>query len=309
MNKEIFDITGESWHEIRRKHIGGSEVASLFGVGAAYQLSPYALFMVKSGQAEDDFAGNERTTWGNRLEGVIASGLAEDNGWTIRKAGYFEDDQCSGMGATLDFIITEAEGKDSPGALEIKNVDSLVFKNKWTDGEPPLHILLQLQHQLACSGLSWGVVGALVGGNETRMYFYERNEKIISQIRTKVAEFWDDVANNRAPAIDGSDRTKQLINDSVTVDKGRVVSADDDEKFTGLCKEYIDVNQQIKDLIQVKNKIHSQLVEAYGDAAVVNGDGYRMTASVTPAKPERLAEPGEVIPGRAEVRRYTVKEV
>lgn len=308
MNKETFEITGESWHEIRRNHIGGSEVASLFGVGAVYQLSPYALFMVKSGQAEDDFAGNERTTWGNRLEGVIASGLAEDNGWTIRKAGYFEDEQCSGMGATLDFIITEAEGKDSPGALEIKNVDSLVFKNKWTDGEPPLHILLQLQHQLACSGLSWGVVGALVGGNETKLYFYERNEKIISQIRTKVAAFWDNVANNRAPEIDGSDRTKQLITDSITVDTQKTLDINDG-KFESLCQEYLLINQQLKELSQTKNRVHSQLVKSYGNAGTVTGNGYRMTASITPAREERLAEPGEIIPGRAEVRRYTVEEI
>jgi len=39
------------------------------------------------------------------------------------------------------------------------------------------------------------------------------------------------------------------------------------------------------------------------------GGGWSVTTAITAAKADRAAEPGEIIKGRAETRRYTVKEI
>lgn len=307
-SNETHTIEGDDWHELRLKNIGGSEIAGLFDMEQPYQLSRYGLYMVKSKQAKDDFEGNERTEWGNRLEAAIAHGIAEDNGWTIRKGGYFADPETPGLGSTLDFIIESDPDFEGPGAFEIKNVDGLVFRDKWVDDEPPEHILLQLQHQLASSGFKWGVIGALINGNRTEVYKYAARPNLIAEIRSRVSQFWKDVSNGVVPPVDGSDNTKAILQAMNTPVRIETVTRDDDE-YEEICREYEASRQAVKDAKEVHDLWKNRLIEKCGGDKKTEGRGYRVTVSVTPAKPDRVAKPGEIISGRAETRRYTVKEI
>jgi putative phage-type endonuclease len=161
----------QEWLKLRRSYVGGSEIAALFHAQADYQMSPFALWHVKAGLiSEPDIGDNERVKWGNRLEAVIAEIAAEQEGWTLKPGVFAVDDHCEGMSASLDRVILPSkkdveDGFIGPGALEIKNVDGIQFKRKWLEEEPPAHIVIQHQHQLACAGYAWGAVGAFVGGN------------------------------------------------------------------------------------------------------------------------------------------------
>lgn len=303
---EEMTIEGVDWHELRLKNIGGSEIAGLFDVQQGYQLSRYGLFQVKSRLAEDNFTGNERTLWGNRLEQAIAEGLAEENGWSIRKGGYFRDPHVEGMGSTLDYIITSHPEHEGPGVLEIKNVDGIVFNDKWIDGEPPLHILLQLQHQLACSGFKWGIIGALIGGNQTKTYFYEARTNTISQIRQRVKSFWSDVKEGRVPPVDGSDNTSKIIKAMNSPVRKTEVDSDDAE-LLALC-EHFEATRQIKKEAEDNHKlVKNQIAAKVADIQKTNVGQFVINQVITAAKPDRTDLPGEIISGRAETRRYDVK--
>lgn len=304
-SNETMTIEGADWHELRLQNIGGSEVAGLFDVQADYQLSRYGLYMVKSRLVVDDFDGNERTVWGNRLEDAIAQGAAEENGWEIRKGGYFRSPNVQGMGSTLDYVILEHPEHHGPGALEIKNVDGIIFSEKW-NGEPPIHILLQLQHQLACSGFGWGIIAALVGGNTLKVYHYDARTDIIQQIENKVAQFWHDVANENKPPVDASDNTGRIIR-ALNSPVQKTTTTSNDEELHALCIRFDETHVAKKSAEEAHKLVRNQIAEKVGAIQKTNIGGFTVSQTVLAAKEPRMALPGEIISGRAESRRLAVK--
>src|SRR3990172_11795006 len=109
------------WLSLRMKDITSTEISALFGI------SPYStefeLWHRKKNKLYVDFEETERMTWGLRLQNAIAKGIAEDQGWKVRRMNEYIRIPELRIGASFDFSI---EGKDiEPGILEIKNVDSL----------------------------------------------------------------------------------------------------------------------------------------------------------------------------------------
>lgn len=201
------------WHAIRAKHVGSSEVAALFHVQPEYALSMFALWQVKAGRAAAPEVNSKRPKWGKRLEAVIAEAAAEEHGWTIEPGPYVEHGTIPGMGASIDFIITggpEVKEKGM-GILECKNVDWLIHKRQWTDGEPPMPIILQLQHQLGCTDYRWGAVVGLVGGNDLVKYEYEAKLTTVSLIEQRVIDFWKSIEEGREPAVDNRSSTADML--------------------------------------------------------------------------------------------------
>lgn len=208
------------WHAIRLKNIGGSEIAGLFGVQAEYQQSAYTLHMVKSGRIPSppiDSSAGSRIWFGTQLEPLIAKMAAELHGWKITKGGYCTDDWVGGMACSLDYTINKpgpeerALGFTGPGVLQIKNIDMIQHKQKWTGDEPPFPVLLQLQHEIACANVEWGVIVGLVGGNELPAYRYAARHKTIELIRQRVGEFWERIEAGRSPHVDGTNSTADAL--------------------------------------------------------------------------------------------------
>ena len=199
MKRETFEIFDkEKWLKLRSQDITSTEAAALFG------LSPYMtvfeLWHLKKSGDIVSIEENERMKWGSRLEATIAEGIAEDNGWQVSPFKEYMRLTDLKMGSSFDYKI------EDNGILEIKNVDSLVFNNKWIVDEAiteaPAHIELQVQHQLAVSDLEYAYIGALVGGNTVHLIKRTRSEKIITNLKNKVEEFWNSIEANKPPAPD-----------------------------------------------------------------------------------------------------------
>jgi len=296
------------WHALRARHIGGSEVAALFDAQPAYALSKFALWQVKKGNAKPPPVGNERVTWGLLLEEAIAKGVSMKCSWAVRKGGYVADPTTVGLGCTLDYEIETDPDEDGRGALELKNVDWMIHKRQWGD-EPPLHILLQHQHQLAATGYSWGAVGALVGGNDLHIYRYRARPKLIDEIRRRVADFWASIDRNEPPDPDGSDGAMNVLRQLYpeTVDDGPIDMTSDNE-LPGLCATVLTLSKdriaREKDEKNAKAKIMAKL----GAHRRAICEGFAINLQVTPENPGRPALPDEIIGKRAEVRKVAVKE-
>ncbi len=195
----------DAWHAARARVVGASEVAALFGCSP--HTSHWSLWQIKAGRvAAPDLSGDQRVTWGLRLESVIADAVAEERGWTILPGGHRTSSRVEGWGCTLDREIGDRGG----GVLELKTVDWLVRKRDWGE-EPPPHILLQLQAQLGVTGREWGAVAALVGGNELRIWEYQARPRIIAEIAKRVRAFWKSIRENRPPPVDGSPSTADTL--------------------------------------------------------------------------------------------------
>lgn len=186
----------EMWREVRARHIGSSEVGALFD--ASPYFTRFALWHAKAGNATLPPADNQRVEWGRLLEPAIAEGIARQMRWSLVKSRvYHSSDTVKGMGCTVDYDVVDHT--DGPGIVEVKNVDWLEWKKSWTDSAAPRHIELQLQHQLACTARPWGAIGALVGGNDLKIYERQPKPRIIAEIERKVSAFWQSVERGQAP--------------------------------------------------------------------------------------------------------------
>jgi len=178
-----------------RKHwIGASESAALFG--ASPYTTKFELWHQKVGNiAVPDLDDVERIMAGQYLEPSIAAWAGAKWGMDIRDVpDYRASPNVGQMGASLDF---ETESGDP---VEIKNVDNLIFRDQWaSDGDiitdAPMHILVQIQHQLACPFAelerperSWLIV--CVGGNRLYRMEVPRHDAMISRIEQEVKDFW-----------------------------------------------------------------------------------------------------------------------
>lgn len=186
------------WHALRQRYVGASEVAALFGVHP--HLTAFELFHRKAGNLPAaDLSGNDAVFWGQTLEPAVADGVAKREGWAIRKVRrHLQHPRVQGMGASLDYeIVAHDRG---PGVLEIKTADWFARK-RWDDDQPPLHYQLQLQHQLACIGRSWGAIATLVGGNKLEVWTCEAHKGTQSILERAVEEFWRSIEAKVEPSI------------------------------------------------------------------------------------------------------------
>jgi predicted phage-related endonuclease len=298
----------EHWHDLRAGHVGGSEVAALFGVQPDYAMSHWTLWQVKSGRMAPPFVDSERPKWGRRLEAVIAEAVAEERGWHIHA---MTDYHAKGrLGATLDFQAYERP--ELPGALEIKNADWLVHKRQWSDGEPPPHILLQLQTQLAVTGWQWGAVACLVGGNHLEIYRYDRRPKLIAEIEARVAAFWESIEAGKEPPIDGSDSTAAALKALFPEALDDEVDMSADNELPAACASYLHAAAARREAEKAEAAARNVIVAKLGDHGRAICEGFRVSAPAVPASPDKIitaAMVGTVVKGRSGYRRLNVKEL
>jgi predicted phage-related endonuclease len=127
--------------------------------------------------------------------------------------------------------------------LEIKNVDYLAFRDGWLehdDGsiEAPIHIELQVQHQMAVSGFKRAFIGAFIGGNRGVVIERLRDEPVIAAIKAKVADFWRtvDAGEEPDPVMPGD--AEVLIRLNQYAKPGKVQDASSDDVLAELIERY-----------------------------------------------------------------------
>lgn len=261
----------EQWLAERAKDVTSTEVSALYG------LSPYKtefeLFHEKRDGIRVKFAANERMKWGNRLESAIAHGAAEDQGWQIAKLNVYMRDPMYRIGSSFDFeILSSANGK---GILEVKNVDRLQYQRGWVDDgegniEAPEHIELQIQHQMEIAGYEWTALVALVGGNEQKIIYRNRDKEIGKDIRAKVAQFWERIATNTPPSPDYSADAEFIIKQlHGTADESVIADATQDPQTEELIRQYIVAAGEYKNMEKVRDSYKAQILERIGKASKV----------------------------------------
>jgi putative phage-type endonuclease len=271
--------------ELRRRHVGASEVAALFN------LSPHTtrlqLYLRKRGELppelDDDLSGNERVFWGVYLEPAIGQGVADRMGWSLRKVRrYVAHPTVAGMGCSPDFeIVHHPRGA---GVLEIKTVDRAVFR-QWEAGRPPIHYELQLQHQLACMGRSWGALAILIGGNELRVLPYLRHEGAIARLEREVGVFWREVEEGRPPsaAYESDLETLRALYRDAT--RGSFLDLRDNQRARELCEAHGAAAGEERAAQLRKRAAEAELLDLIRQAETVWVDGFKISAGTVGGGP------------------------
>jgi putative phage-type endonuclease len=293
--RETITPTDEAhWLQMRTQDLTSTDIAALFG------LSPYTTaFEVwhrkKSGQ-QPEFKQNDRMKWGTRLEEVVARGIAEDQGWAVQPMKDYMRLPELRLGSSFDFrILTPTAGQvgctgaskdDTNGILEIKTVDIRAFKQGWLVDddsiEAPAHIELQLQHQMLVSGLRWGYIGALVGGNDVRLIRREADQQVHLAIMQKAAAFWKSIDTNQPPSPVYPQDAAAVIAMHQHAEPGLVI---EDASVMDLCEQYRALGEQAKTLEDERSTIKARLLERIGEAEKVRAGQFTISAGIMPGGP------------------------
>lgn len=253
--------------ELRVKHVGGSEIAALFD--ASPYITRWMLFQAKAGRAPLPPADNNRVAWGELLEPAIAEGVTRAMRWQLLKCTtYAVHDNVPGMGCSVDYQVIDHE--DGPGLVEIKNVDWLAWRDGWSEERAPLHIELQVQHQLAVTGHPWGAIAALVGGNELRIYPRRPDAKAIGAIEAAVSAFWAAVGAGEAPDPFGAPAENETIKALwPQIDATKTVDLTGDEEAYDLARQLAWAKNELRAPSRIYDAARIKLLARIGDAGRV----------------------------------------
>lgn len=270
----IIPITSQQqWHAVRASHIGGSDISSLFD--ASPYMTRFELWHIKKGSMPDEMEESDRMFWGKMLEAGIARGIAQQQGWTIMPPeGYYVHPKVKGMGCTPDFFIEPIEGFSGRGVLQIKNISYLEWLDSWQGQEPPINYLLQLQHEIACTGCKWGAIGILVGGNEGYAFPYERHAPTIARIETAVKEFWLTIERNEEPKAVSEDYSfvRRLFRKSA----GATIDLSRDNELPWLCEQALKAKAARLAAEHEEQGYKAEIIRKIRDAEVALCNGFRI---------------------------------
>ena len=256
--------------EIHRHGIGGSEGAAIMGLHPF--MSPLDVYLKKTGQKPEG-AGNRFTKWGNKLEAVVAEAYGEESGCRIIEP---TDDEARALVPNLgphgeivdpdrpyligfpDRIILDE--KRGAGILECKTTAGWK-RGDWAE-DIPLHHQVQHQHYLYLSGLTWGAVAVLIGGNEPKWLDAERSEQFLVAYVPALERFWNEHVVPRIPPPIDPSKDAQNVAALYAVAQEGVVDLPDD--LLAVANEFEEVKAQLSELEKRKKELDTKLKAGIG---------------------------------------------
>jgi putative phage-type endonuclease len=191
----------------RRRGIGGSDLAAVMGQ-SPYK-TPFQVWQEKTGRLEDAITPEqaERMHWGNVLEDVVARHYAEQRGCSVQRINtMLVHPEWPCILANLDRVrVTEgsrARWSDNAGCvlgadglLEVKTANAFAANDSdnWGEAgtdEVPQHYWLQVQHYLGVSGLPFGDLAVLFGGQKFRVYTITADVQLQADLFAQATDWW-----------------------------------------------------------------------------------------------------------------------
>lgn len=252
-----------SWLAAKQAWIGASEAPVVLGV-SPYS-SPLKLWSEKTGRIERQ-ASTAIMRRGNRLEQPVAEMVADETGWTLTDNGRYavcKHPEIEWMGCTLDRIIEPIDER-GPGNLQIKTADWRTA-HLWDNGIP-LHVAVQVQHELAVTGYTWGVVAVLFGIDDMRRFEFSRNERFIAAMIASEHKFMEHIWTDTPPPLDGSEATADAINRLYPRKDTQGIAVDLPAESADWDERLLEVKKQIKELESEKTELESRIKSAIGEA-------------------------------------------
>jgi putative phage-type endonuclease len=259
----------EAWLTARRELLTASDVAAVLGVDP--RRGPLAVYCEKLGAPSAEETAWMK--WGRRVEGAVADWYADDTGRTIFDQGAYaiqRHPDVPWIGATLDRWQSARSSDKTPspiadvqtGPLEAKAVAG--FKAKEWREDPPLHYVVQLQAQMACTGAQWGTLAALVGGLELVWKDILRSEDFLVAAYPKLEEFWMRVQRREPPPADALPGTTEALKRLWPEPDGETVNLDNDA--LSLVAKWEQKKVELVDLDDEATRVENDLRARMGSA-------------------------------------------
>jgi putative phage-type endonuclease len=246
----------EHQRERRRRHLGSSDAAAIFGLNP--WRSRYDVYLEKVHELEPSKPG-EAAELGNMIEDGLLDWAAAELGVRIVK-NQFRVHEGRILSASHDALVV-----DQAVGLEAKTHGLLGPSSEdWGDSgtdEVPAHVLLQAQHQMEVSGLSRVYIPALIGGRGRRLYIVDRNEAICSVLLEGLTRFWTEhvvpkvppSAEEEPPQIETLRRLRRQPNSTVEIPEE-------------LVEAWLSAKAHLKAAKELEEQAEARLLAAFGEA-------------------------------------------
>lgn len=183
------------WLEARRLGLGASETAAILGLNK--YTTPLQIWVEKTTtEPATDTPISESAEWGSDIEAVVARKVATRHpelGKLAPSPGLLQSRRWPQLLATVDRFLMARNGEPwrEPAILEIKTTSERNYRENWVDG-PPLAVQVQVQQQLAVTGLTTAYVAVLVGGQKMPApYRIDRwDDTRMDALGARTAEWW-----------------------------------------------------------------------------------------------------------------------
>lgn len=283
MNREIINFdTEQEWLALRDKDITSTDASALLNV-SPYK-TYYELWHEKSHKYKKEWESNSFAKWGQRLEAVIAEGIAEEQNLVIKPMKHYIRIPDLRLGSSFDFeIVKNDERPDLKGILEIKNVDHYAFNNNWIVEskqivEAPPYIEMQIQHQLLASGYDYVRLCAFVGGNTFYTVDRFKDQDIQDLIVSKSVMFWQSVLLDIMPSPDFIKDAEFIKAINSYADPNLELQASESVFEAGI--EYHKINKEVKKLEEKIEGLKAFILTEVGEASKVTSNMFTLSLGV-----------------------------
>jgi len=199
MHVRLVDVDDADWRSARRTGIGSSDAPAIVeALPATWARGPLEVYLEKIGEAPDK-PSSIAMRRGTLLEPLVAQLYGEAH--PLRTVS--DPDGRMFRSRTEPHLLASPDRwSEDPvrglGLLELKT-SSVWAAEHWQGAAPPLHVLVQVQHQLLVLGASWAAVAVLIGDDPILTWDVERNEDFLAAYLERTRAFWACVQRREPP--------------------------------------------------------------------------------------------------------------
>lgn len=259
-------LTAEQ-HDVRSKGIGGSDAAA--AIGLSKWKTPVKLYLEKIGEIENEEATEGPRYWGQMLEDIVATEYAKRTGQKVRRrVDAIVHPDYDWMLAHIDRSV-DGERK----VLECKTSSDYMADQWGKDGsdDVPDEYLIQVQHQLACTGYERADLAVLIGNRDYRIYHLGADRELIDGLIEREYQFWRCVMDRTPP----EPVNLRDLQDLYPTDSGEQLLADD--ALIDAVSDLVQVRARLKASQEDKEKIEQRIKTAMTDCSeLVADDGRKL---------------------------------
>jgi len=180
----------QAWLEERKTYIGGSDLGSILGINNFRTELDVYFDKTAEGIAED--SASEAAYWGTVLEDVVAAEYAKRTGFKIEKpVGLIRHKEFPFIACNLDYWVIDDEGNSH--ILECKTANQMKVTCWGEEGtnQIPESYLYQVGYYAAITGAQRVDIAVLIGGQDFRIYRYDKDEVMESKLLRVARKFWN----------------------------------------------------------------------------------------------------------------------
>lgn len=261
-------MSRDEWLAIRKKSIGGSEIAAVIGMNR--WRTPFQVWAEKTGRIDNAVQQSESMYWGTVMEAILRQEFAKRTGYSVKEVRYiFASADNPFMTANIDGYVDLGNGEYA--VLEIKTAGNYAEQD-WQDG-CPIEYYLQVQHYLYITGMSKAFIAVLIGGNTFKYIEVDRDEDTIQTVVCCAKQFWNLVQTDTPPAVNEKDNA--LL--ATLYPSSKAVTVKMPKEYKDVLRQYTEAKQTIEAAKKLKDEAEAKLKAFMQENDTAAIDNYKVS--------------------------------